>query len=179
MSHQYFEEWLLADDPLNPTQEEALQEHLQACEKCSTLLTAWKDVRREVRTMGMVSPPAGFASRWQGRWAAEKARLQRRQAWALLGLYWTAAAALFVLFVLQVLPILPSPTEWVVKWLVEVTGLLRFSRAILGVSSALVRTLPGVIPGSWWTSAMSSLVALVVLWLAAFRRYALQEGVGR
>ena len=88
MSHQPFETWLLSDNSLDEDQEAALQTHLDACEHCQSLSTAWLHVQDTMTASVSHIPEPGFTQRWHKRLAVVRQQRQQRAMWLLtLGLF--------------------------------------------------------------------------------------------
>src|SRR5258706_12521295 len=108
MNHQPFEEWLLNDKPLTPTEKRELDAHLRTCKHC----TALTETGFALRSARVVKPAAGFALRFQQRLAMQKIVERRRRLRGLIALIltgvgllsWFAAPYLYVL--------ISSPVQW-------------------------------------------------------------------
>ena len=68
MNHQPFEEWLLNDKNLTPSETRELDLHLRTCVHC----TALSATGLALRSANMIAPAAGFTLRFQQRLAAQK-----------------------------------------------------------------------------------------------------------
>jgi hypothetical protein len=78
MSHQPFEDWLLNDRPLTPTEKCDLDAHIRTCKYCSALA----ETRAELRLVRTISPKSGFADRFKKRLAARRIVDRRRRIWS-------------------------------------------------------------------------------------------------
>ncbi len=138
MNHRPFEDWLLADEPLNPQQRRELQNHLRVCTQC----TAIAEVNLALRKARTAAPAPGFAQRWQARLAAQR-RLQRRQQAIGLTILGLGGAALLTWFCAPLfLAFAASPAEWIVQWL----GYLLFLTTSLEAAGEAARVLLSVLP---------------------------------
>ncbi len=84
MNHKPAIDWLFADDELSQTQSKVLQEHLAECDSCQDLAESYRQVAFALKRTEQVEPEAGFASRWQARLQASRAKAHRRQIMATL-----------------------------------------------------------------------------------------------
>jgi hypothetical protein len=181
MNHQLFEEWLFSEDPLNPDQVQALQDHLKTCDSCRQLSEAWS----EVETLFISTPPArpapGFAVRWKARWqsklANELTKRQRRQTWSIFAITTLGTVLLFILVLDQFRSAMIAPTDLLLFWVGWLTSLLSYANAIQDVSVALFRTLVSIFPLSYWVILLSAFSALSLVWILSLRHFYFQGGL--
>jgi hypothetical protein len=174
MNHQHFNEWLLSEETLTPAQDKELRFHLRTCESCQMLTSAWEQVQIGFQTSHMVSPQPGFVARWQERQALHQEEAHRRQTIIAISVSAGVAALCLTLLLLYAIPSLPPLTELIVRWVESISNVFTLVRGINIVGEALLRTLPGVVPTSWWINISVGLCALVMLWIAAYRNFSLQ-----
>ena len=74
MNHRPFEDWLLNDQPLTPTEKRDLDTHIRTCKYCAALA----ETGLVLRSVRMVSPQPGFTSRFQKCLAAQRIADRRR-----------------------------------------------------------------------------------------------------
>lgn len=175
MNHQPFEEWLLADDPLSPEQNRALEDHLQTCASCPPLAEAWSAVREELETAPQAAPAPGFGQRWQAHLVKKQAREHRRRLWLAGGSGLVLMAGSIILAV----PLLArlSLTEILVQ-LVYGLSLLFVKASQIGV--LLGTTFNGifvVIPIAAWVMVATSLSLLGLLWAFTMWKIIIPKGV--
>jgi len=96
MNHQPFEDWLLSKEPLAQEQEAGLRQHLEECPSCANLAAAWQAVEHEIKQTAQATPAPGFSERWQARLVETRAQKQRRLAWWVIGLNFSAALGIFL-----------------------------------------------------------------------------------
>jgi hypothetical protein len=75
MAHQPFEDWLLNDQPLTPTEKRDLDAHIRTCKYCAALA----ETGVELRSVRVISPKPGFAGRFEKRLAAKRIADGRRR----------------------------------------------------------------------------------------------------
>lgn len=94
MNHRFFEERLFVEKPLPPEEQILLEEHINACERCRALWTAWQETEVELKLAQWVNPREGFSQRWRERHLRYTALAQQRRA---LGVFLVSSllAALF------------------------------------------------------------------------------------
>lgn len=169
-SHQPFEDWVLSETTLSPQDTLALNEHLDQCEPCRNLSTAWHEVETRLRSEVQVAPQAGFTARWQQRLAVERRRQQRRQTLVIMLFSVGGAAALMVLLGIILLPIMQSPRPVLLALVYQATTTIASFTSTANVFGNLARTLLGIIPPSLWVGIGTALGALAVVWIVALRK---------
>jgi hypothetical protein len=181
MNHQPFEQWLLADEPLNPDQYTALQGHLQVCESCRKLSASWSEVKQLFQSTPVVQPASGFVARWRTR--SEKYReleiqkKQNQQTWMVFGLTTTGTILLFIVMVSQLTTYFNSPSEIFVYWMGQMMGLLSNINALREIVVILFGTILSAIPVSYWLISFSTFTALCLVWILSLRHLYNQGGL--
>ena len=79
MNHQPYENWLLDEKTLNPSEKEKLDQHLANCPKCARLEQSLRTLDHEFKTIRMVNAPENFSSRWQANLADRRKAHQSEQ----------------------------------------------------------------------------------------------------
>lgn len=132
---------------------------------------AWGEVENSFRSSGMVAPLPGFTNRWMERLEQERVKEERRQAWALVLTNLIIAIGFIILIGIQYVPSI-SGGGGLVALMVEITSrLILLLRMTGGLVSTLLRTLPGLVPVSWWVGGSAVLGFGVVLWVSMVRRH--------
>jgi hypothetical protein len=164
MNHLPYKEWLLAEAPLSAEQDDALQEHLRACETCRQIEPAWMDVKALIQKTPAAEPLPGFSGRWQIRLEQHRLSKQRRLAWMLVGIIGGMAAVLIALF--------GVPGNLLLLWVSRLTGVLSIYWSIENFFNGLAVYLPSI---TWLFMIFGMGVAsfLSVLWLATLRKLTL------
>jgi hypothetical protein len=170
MKHQPFETWLFDREELSEDQEKLLQEHLDACERCTAFAAAHNAIEWQMRQAPQIAPAPGFTHRWRFRLAAQRRRTRNRRLLVvglsmLLGL-----AALSVLFwanaIAAVKPIAPTILAWIGE-AISVIARLNLVREILGV---VLDSFLSDIPMMFRVSLPVALAGLLALWIASLYR---------
>lgn len=169
-NHQPFEDWVLLDQNLSPQDTLALNEHLEACESCRSLSTAWQEVESRLRLEQQVAPPVGFTARWQERLAKDRRRVQRRQTFAVMLFSVGGAVALMILLGVALLPVLQSPRPILLALAYQLTTTVAGFTTTAGVFGKLASTLLGLIPPTLWVGIGTAFGALAVVWIVALRK---------
>jgi len=174
MNHQPFEEWLLNDKHLNPTEKRELDSHLRVCPDC-TALTA---TGLALRSAHVARPAVGFSLRFQQRLAAQKVAERRRKLWGLIVLILCGG----MLFSWLTAPLIRSFSAAPAQWLTLAVGyFLFFSTSIQAVGQALLvfaRVLPDIIPPYIWMIIISALAGFGLLGSVSIWRFTrLPQGV--
>jgi hypothetical protein len=166
MNHRPFEDWLLEDQPLNPTQKRELDAHLRACKVCSAIAES----NLALRSARLVAPMPGFTSRWQERLVLAR-RAQRRR--TLLGTLFFSLGGLLLLAVLAgpiLVSLIGSPAEWISTVVHALLFLYTTTMAVAEAGSVLFRVLPGFVPPFVWLVLFSTLSGFGLLWSVSIWR---------
>ena len=166
MNHRPFEDWLLDDQPLEPTQKRELDAHLRACDVCSAIAES----NLALRSARLISPSPGFTARFQERLVIAR-RAQRRR--ALLGtLFFSLGGLLLLAFMAG--PILVSligaPAEWISEMVRALLFIYTTTVAFAEAGSVLLRVLPGFVPPFVWLVLFSTLSGFGLLWSVSIWR---------
>lgn len=174
MNHRLYEDWLFAHlDPagndLRAEQVKELENHLKACASCQQLADSWRQVEVELRRPVMAEPAAGFTLRWQARLDAERARLHRRQALAVLAFYIAAAVLVFGSLLALAWPWLGSPQVVFWSWFYRLYTMVFYAGEVQEFLQPVVQAATGAIPFTGWIFIVGILCELGVLWIVSFR----------
>lgn len=168
MNHRPFEEWLLNDKHLTPTDKSDLDAHLRTCNHCSALA----ETGLALRSARAVAPATGFVIRFQQRLAVEKIAERRRKLRGLIALILAGVGMIVWVLAPYLFAILSSPVEWLTAtigyFLFVVTSLQAFKEALV----VLARILPNFVPPYVWMVIISALSGLGLLWLVSIWRFA-------
>lgn len=138
---------------------------------------AWGEVESTFRSAGMMAPLPGFTNRWMERLELERVREERRQAWALVLTNLVIAVGFIILIGAQYAPSLSNGGGIVALWVELVSRVVLLLRMASGLVSTLLRTLPGLVPTSWWVGSAAAVGFGVALWVSMVRRHMRNEGV--
>lgn len=174
MNHQLFENWLLSEDPLPEDDARALRDHIMDCDQCSELEDAWLDVASLFAEVPEVEPAPGFVNRWQTTLATEKAAArvmrQRWQSWILLVVIANAAAVTLLLMGIELFQTYASVTDWVLSWVYKAATAMVLANGFGNAFVTIVRTIPQLIPTSWWVAIVITLSASTMVWIASMKK---------
>lgn len=137
---------------------------------------AWQEVEMTFRSAGMVGPLPGFVDRWNQRLAMERMREERKQATVLVVTNIVIALGFLALVGLQIVPSMLAGHTLLTLWVNLVARLVVLLKMFSGVAETLLRTLPSIIPVSWWLTGLGVLGALVVVWAGMMRQHLTGEG---
>ncbi len=160
MNHRPFEDWLLDDQPLNPTQKRELDAHLRACKVCSAVAES----NMALRSARLVAPAPGFSVRWQERLVLARRTQRRRTLWG--GLFFSLAGLLFLAFLLGpfVVSVVGSPAEWISAMVRAALFIYTTAVAVAEAGSVLVHVIPRFVPPFVWLVLFSTLSGFALLW---------------
>lgn len=166
MNHRPFEDWLLYDQPLNPTQKRELDAHLRTCKICSAIAES----NLALRSAHLVPPALGFANRWQERLVLAR-RAQRKR--SLIGTLFFSLGGLLLLAFLAgplVVSLISSPAEWISVMVHALLFIYTTTVAVVEAGSVLARVLPGFLPPFVWLILFSTLSGFGLLWSVSIWR---------
>jgi hypothetical protein len=170
MKHQPFESWLYERETLSQDQTRDLKNHLEICERCSTLATAWMDIEGQLFSASLIAPAPGFSQRWRARLAGHQRQVNQRQMSAMLLTTSIGLAVLSVLFGAELLslvqPVVPTLMAWGGKVANFVANLNLF-RLIMGI---LVEATVESIPLAYRVVLPFSLAGLAAFWILSLHR---------
>jgi hypothetical protein len=160
MNHRPFEDWLLDDQPLDPTQKRDLDAHLRTCNVCSAIAES----NLALRSARVVAPAPGFTARFQERLVLAR-RAQRRR--TLLGTLFFSLGGLTLLALLAgptLMSLIGSPAEWISAMIRALLFIYTTTLAVSEAGSILLHVLPGFMPPFVWLILLSSVSGLGLLW---------------
>lgn len=169
-NHQPFEDWVYSRETISPQEELSLQEHLQECKNCLSLVEALHEVEFCLKSEPVLSPAPGFTARWQTRLAEQNARRQKRQTVNFVLFTGVGGVALLALLVVFMWPIIRSPYPFLLAIVYEITLIYSFLTTFTQAGITVLRTMFNVVPGVIWISASIAMAGLIALWLFVFQR---------
>lgn len=174
MNHRKYEDlFFVSQDPqskrLDPEQLAELNLHLEGCQSCQQLVTAWREVDQAFERSPIVLPETGFTSRWQRRLEADHQQIQGRQALLVLAFCLGAVVLLSGSLFLLAWPWAKTPTLVVWFWLSRIFSILSIAGGIQTSVGLIINTVAGVIPLGAWILLVGLASELAVLWLVSIR----------
>jgi predicted anti-sigma-YlaC factor YlaD len=170
MKHQPYESWLYERETLTKDQARDLEDHLEICDSCRALATAWADIEGQLFSASLVAPAPGFSRRWRARLADHRRRVNHRQMGALFLTTAVGLAVLSVLFGVEILPLLQPAIPTLVEWGGKVANLvanLNVFRLVMGI---LVEASLENIPLVYRVVLPLSLAVLAAFWVFSLHR---------
>jgi len=161
MNHRPFEDWLLADEPLNAQQTHELQAHLQACRDCAALA----EVNLALKSVRAASPADGFSARFQVRLEAQKKVLRLRNVTGFSLLALSAVSTLVWLSWPLLTAAFESPVSLLASWLSALVAFWASLQAMGQVSTLLLRVFPDLIPAYVWLAILLAGGGWSVVWV--------------
>jgi hypothetical protein len=174
MNHQPFEDWLLNDKLINPKQKLDLDAHLRMCSYCSALAETGK----ALRSVKMLSPAAGFTTRFQARLAMQKVADRRRRLWGAVLFTAGGLAMLMWLIGPYLASFIASPAAWITALIEWGVFLITTLQAMAQAGSVLLHVIPGFFPPFAWMVLLSTLAGVGLLWSVSIWRFT-QRGVSQ
>ncbi|MBN1303557.1 MAG: hypothetical protein JXA13_03905 [Anaerolineales bacterium] len=175
MKHRPFEDWLLDDQPLDPSRKHELDAHLRECGACFALA----EVNLALRSARTAAPAAGFTARFQERLILQK-RVQRRRQVIGMTLFALGGLALFAwLIAPYVYGLEYSPASWVTDMVGYFLFVLTAFQAVGQAGSVIFGIASEFIPPFVWMVMISALAGFSLLWVVSIWKFAarLPQGV--
>jgi len=173
MNHQPFRDWLLSDEQLSTDQTQALQEHLQSCEACSQLQSAWSEVESVLHQSPQVSPLPDFTNRWQEHLAEYQHVTQKRRVWLSFAITVGGVISLLVLLASQVWSFMQSPSQYLAVWFNSLLSLVSIYYALVDQFQSGNPYLPVyTLVGMFFLVGLISFMS--VLWLATYKKISMR-----
>jgi hypothetical protein len=169
-NHQPFEDWLLSDNPLSEEQNLQLKEHLDTCETCCQLSTAWRSVEQQFTQAVQMSPTAGFVERWQGVLAADLDRKFRQQTIITMAIFGLGTMTLFGLLFIFFFPVIQTPLPYLLTSLYRVTLLVASVSNLLSAVSKLLQKFISIAPPFVWVAVVVVLISSISIWLVSIQK---------
>jgi len=169
MSHHPYEEMILADEILSSEQQLDLQQHIQKCEACSQLSSAWEAVHYNLNTSIMVEPAPHFVNRWQARLEVDRFANHHKQNRLMFMITWGAVLVVFGLLVYFTLPIFQEPKVFILTYLYQLLNWLSVVNFVQNLSQTIAGGTYGGISVLWLILAAGILTFLGVTWLVSIR----------
>lgn len=138
---------------------------------------AWGKVESAFSDAGMSAPMTGFSDRFLKRLELERQKEERKQAWALILTNLVIATGFIILIGVGFLPSLGDEGGTINLWVGLVSRIIIGFKMVGGLATTMLRTLPGVVPSSWWITAMGLMGIVVALWVSMVRRHLQNQGV--
>lgn len=169
MNHQPFETWILEGSPLSCSQEKELQTHLLACTKCSELKTSLMAVERHIKSLPLLEPKAGFASRWKELAIQRQVRALELQSRRLLfGMLVTAGVLLVITGIYMVFN--GSPLSWFIGLVETGVAAIVNLKHLQHTIFSWMRTVPMTIQLAIWIPITTIFGFLGMTWVIALWR---------
>ena len=168
MKHQPFEEWLLNEEPITPEQKRELDLHLRTCEYC----TALAETGRLLSSAKMVSPAAGFTTRFQARLAEQKIADRRRKLWGMIWFVLGGMALLLWFAGPSILNFVSSPETWIATLVEWGIFLITTLQALSQAGEVFLHVIPGFMPPFAWMIIVSGFAGFSLLWSISIWRFA-------
>jgi predicted anti-sigma-YlaC factor YlaD len=177
MSHPRFETMLFERTDLKGSDRLALEQHLQECKSCQRLASNWSAIESRFRKAPMVTPMAGFTTRFQARLVKKR---QRRREWVMIAAGLGVISILVLLMILfgsGLLALLSPGIRYLLKSLTSLMlfgGVMQIFTDFMGLLFA--RVVANISPGSWLTySALFS--GLAAIWLSSVYKLNLRKSL--
>ena len=165
MNHQPYETYLFSGETLSVDQQNHLDEHLMACERCTQLAHAMTHLDVKFSNSPAPSPSPGFTDRFQARLTAHRQKRLNRNLWLIaIGLF--ALSGLLISFIML---IHVNQINWayqLTQFIAQASLLAAKARKSLNLLKSLRIALPLFIPLMLMlmTVLLAAIGALFVTW---------------
>ena len=175
MSHQPFEEWILADEGLGADERQALADHLTGCTACRRLSKSVAAVERTLTQAETAVPAPGFGARFAGRLESRRMRAGRQQGWLAFGLAGAGACVAALPLAVRLMGEWTSPASMFVQLSIRVYD----AWVGLRVAGDFVRvgwnSLPDVVSPAGSLAFIAACLGLGAIWIATLYRFAFRR----
>jgi len=174
MNHRKYEDMFFISqdtqsEKLDPERLAELNLHLEGCQSCQQLVTAWREVDQSFKRSTVVWPETGFTSRWQRRLEADRQQMYGRQALLVLTFCLGAVVLLSGSLFLLTWPWTKTPDLVAWFWISRIFSILSIAGGIRTSVGLIFSTVAGVIPLGAWILLVGLASELAVLWLVSIR----------
>ncbi len=169
MNHRPFEDWLLEDQHLTSDQERELQIHLRACTSCAAIAES----NLALHSARMISPAAGFVSRFEVRLIEQRKAMRIRQ---IIGTTILVLAGLTLLYWFAspfIQEVMRSPADWIASVVGYLIFILTSIQALSELSHVFTHLLSDFVSPLGWLAILflvSGLGVVEVLSIWQFTR---------
>ena len=167
MDHRPFENWLLENKPLSASEKRQLQSHLRECPSCVALA----EVDLALKSVRVAAPAAGFVDRFQGRLAARKQALRRRNTWGFVILIFGVLTLLLWTFWPVLAAAVRSPSGLFSFWFASLATVWTGLQAIFHAGAVLLKVMPDFIPLYLFPALFFIAVCLSLLWVFSLMKF--------
>jgi hypothetical protein len=167
MNHRPFEDWLLTDTPITTEQKRDLDAHLRGCRHCSAIA----ETGVALRSVKKVSPPTGFAMRFQARLAERKLAERRRRFWGAILFTVGGLVVLTWLTLPYLATFFAAPATWISVFVEWGLFLITTLQALAQAGSVLLGVVPGFLPPFAWMILVSAFAGISLLWSVSIWRF--------
>lgn len=147
MNHRPFEDWLLEETPLAPSEKRLLDAHLRECPSCLALA----EVSMALRSARPVAPSHGFVNRFRQRLAARQQAQRRNLILGFLLLVLVVSGILLGIVWPFLSTFLANPGRAILEWVSHLIALCLTLQALFETLRVLVHVGASLIPNSAWT----------------------------
>ncbi|MGD8457828.1 MAG: hypothetical protein PVF83_15705 [Anaerolineales bacterium] len=141
------------------------------------LESAWQEVEIELKLSGFVSPAPGFGARFRSRLEMQRVAREQKQAWLVVAINLVIALGFLILIGIQFVPTLPTNNNFISFWVELFSKSIIFIKMIWTILETFIRTIPSLIPSSWWMNAAITSAVLFILWISLMRQHVQKQGV--
>ena len=170
MKHQPFESWLYERKTLSQDQTRDLESHLEVCDSCRALATAWMEIEGQLFSASLIAPTSGFSHRWRSRLADYQRQINHRQMSAILLTTTVGLAMLSVLFGAELLSLLRPVVPTLMEWGGKVANLIANLNLFRLIVSILVEATVESVPLVYRVVLPFSLAGMAAFWVLSLHR---------
>ena len=141
--------------------------------------STWQEIGFAIKKSEEIGPKPGFTNRWKLRLPEQRKVEQQRQAWIFVGI--NAITALVILGIIGVLNFAESSsTSEACEGVVAIfSKIIIYLKMVGGVIGSIIKTIPGLLPSSWWMNIIAGFVLLFGFWTSTIRKVIVQQGVSQ
>lgn len=165
MNHQPYERWIVLDDALDPSQQQALQEHVKNCSHCRELLQNQRAINHLFRSIPPPVPQDGFTERWKTRWEAREYRRRNQILGITLGIIAISILLLISSISAQLPYLIDQFPQLIFQLSTNFVSWLLFVSRIASVFEPAIRVGIKMVPPSYYIACGIGVSAILLSWL--------------
>ena len=127
-------------------------------------------VEEMMKSSKVVGPRIGFTTRWVKRYRRENVKLLRRQAAIFVIINTVIAFSLLGIIAWIYFDGVSSFGGAVSKLVSQMSSVWADVRVFFNVFETVIKTIPGIIPSSWWIAILSSIGIVLLTWVARVKK---------
>lgn len=181
MSHQPYENWIIAGEHLPPDEQSQLNQHIADCPQCRQLKCSLHAVQTRLANTAQAAPAEGFTNRWLALRQARLAEQQSRQILQVRRFFLFMGTAL-ILSLMLLIGMLLTGGNWLDMLTNAANRLSTFNQWFVDAQDfmfILLQITPPALPVALWIVISSVFCILALVWIVSIWRITAQGAKSR